>query len=201
MPLSGKEITTNMPSPSKNKGSGYEREIAKYLSDLYKESFIRAPGSGAYVGGKNQSRTEILHEGQIRSFKGDIVPGQSFVKLNVECKFYADFPFHQVLAGSCKQLDSWLDQLMDVADDGDLNVLFMKFNRKGKFICLPSKYTWMSDQFMYYTSANHADWVIIEHDHFFRFNKDIFRVYSGASETNSKLTDTTSIETNINSII
>ena len=90
---------------------------------------------------------------------------------------------------------------MDVADDGDLNVLFMKFNSKGKFICLPSKYTWMSDQFMYYTSANHADWVIIEHDHFFRFNKDIFKVYSGASETNSKLTDTTSIQTNINSII
>ena len=162
-----------MPSPSKNKGSGYEREIAKYLSELYEESFIRAPGSGAYVGGKNQTRTEILHEGQIRSFKGDIVPGQSFDKLNVECKFYADFPFHQVLAGSCKQLDSWLDQLMDVADEGDLNVLFMKFNRKGRFICVPSKYTWVSDQFMYYTSADHADWVIIEHDHFFKFNKKV----------------------------
>ena len=79
-----------MPSPSKNKGSGFERETAKFLSETYGESFIRAPGSGAYVGGKNQSRTEILHEGQIRSFKGDIVPGQSFHKLNIECKFYAD---------------------------------------------------------------------------------------------------------------
>ena len=67
-----------MPSPQKNKGSGFEREIAKYLSDLYGESFIRAPGSGAYVGGKNQSRTQILHEGQIRSFKGDIVPVKAF---------------------------------------------------------------------------------------------------------------------------
>jgi hypothetical protein len=63
----------SMPSPQKNKGSGFEREIAKYLSDTYGESFIRAP-VGAYVGGKNQSRTEILHEGQIRSFKGDIGP-------------------------------------------------------------------------------------------------------------------------------
>ena len=55
----------SMSSPSKNKGSGFEREIAKYLSEKYSESFIRAPGSGAYVGGKNQSRTQFLHEGQI----------------------------------------------------------------------------------------------------------------------------------------
>ena len=76
-----------MPSPQKAKGSGYEREIAKYLSDTYGESFIRAPGSGAYVGGKNQTRKEILHEGQIRSLKGDVVPGQSFKRMNIECKF------------------------------------------------------------------------------------------------------------------
>ena len=44
-----------MPSPQKAKGSGFEREIAKYLSEKYGESFIRAPGSGAYIGGKNQS--------------------------------------------------------------------------------------------------------------------------------------------------
>ncbi len=49
-----------MPSPQKAKGSGYEREVAKFLSDLYGESFIRAPGSGAYVGGKNQARTQFV---------------------------------------------------------------------------------------------------------------------------------------------
>ena len=92
----------SMPSPQKQKGSGFEREIAKYLTDKYGESFIRAPGSGAYVGGKNQARTQFLHEGQIRSFKGDIVPGETFSKLNVECKFYADFPFHLLLSGECK---------------------------------------------------------------------------------------------------
>ena len=71
-----------MPSPQKAKGSGFEREIAKYLSELYGESFIRAPGSGAYVGGKNQSRTQVLHEGQIRSFKGDIVPATNLASSN-----------------------------------------------------------------------------------------------------------------------
>ena len=117
-----------MPSPQKQKGSSFEREVANYLSQLYQESFIRAPGSGAYVGGKNKQRTQILHEGQIRSFKGDIVPGQSFPKFNAECKSYADFPFHLVLAGNCKVLDGWLDQMMVVSESGDLNVLFMKFH-------------------------------------------------------------------------
>jgi len=107
-----------MPSPQKAKGSGFEREIAKYLSDVYGESFIRAPGSGAYIGGKNQNRTQILHEGQIRSFKGDIVPGESFPKFNAECKFYSDFSFHLLLNGEHKVLDSWLEQLLAVADPG-----------------------------------------------------------------------------------
>ena len=86
-----------MPSPQKAKGSGWERDTARFLSGLYGESFIRAPGSGAYVGGSNKARMEVLHEGQIRAFKGDIVPGQSFPKLNAECKFYKAFPFHRLL--------------------------------------------------------------------------------------------------------
>jgi|TARA_R110000751_G_scaffold89176_3_gene175952 hypothetical protein len=187
-----------MPSPSKNKGSGFERETARFLTETYEESFIRAPGSGAYVGGKNQSRTEILHEGQIRSFKGDIVPGQSFHKLNVECKFYADFPFHLLLTGSCRVLEEWLDQLMDVHDEGDFDVLFMKFNRKGRFVCVPSKYTFVSDQFIYYTSDKHSDWVIFAWDHFFEFNKDIFKAYAGDTETNSNPTIDTKSELKLN---
>jgi hypothetical protein len=171
-----------MTSPQKAKGSSFEREVANFLSTTYGESFIRAPGSGAYVGGKNQSRTQFLHEGQIRSFKGDIVPGQNFPKFNAECKSYADFPFHQVLAGSCKQLDGWLQQLMDVAEDGDLNILFMKFNRKGKFVAIQTKYTWVTDQFMYYTSPNLGDWVLVEFDHFFKHNKDLLKTYSGPTQ-------------------
>ena len=175
-----------MPSPQKAKGSGFEREIAKYLSEKYSESFIRAPGSGAYIGGKNQSRTQILHEGQIRSFKGDIVPGQTFTKMNVECKFYADFPFHLLLTGDCKVLDAWLDQLMDVADPNDVNLLFMKFNRKGRYVCVQSKLTWVSDNFVYYTSKKHGDWTIFEFDSFFDLNTEILKTYSiGSTDTTS----------------
>lgn len=175
----------SMSSPQKNKGSGFEREIAKYLSDKYGESFIRAPGSGAYVGGKNQSRTEVLHEGQIRSFKGDIVPGQSFNRMNVECKFYADFPFHLLLTGECKVIDAWIGQLMDVADPGDLNILFMKFNRKGRYICVQSSLTWVADNFTYYTSQKYGDWMIFEFDSFFLHNTDLLKTYSSTLDTKS----------------
>ena len=174
-----------MPSPQKQKGSSFEREIAQFLTKTYNESFIRAPGSGAYVGGKNQSRKQVLHEGQIRSFKGDIVPGQSFPLFNAECKSYKDFPFHLVLTGDCKQLDAWLDQLMAVSEPDDLNILFMKFNRKGKFVCVQSKLTWVTDQFLYYTSKKHKDWLIIEFDHFWKHNQDLIKTYSNKSDTTS----------------
>lgn len=203
MPLSGKRINYSMTSPQKAKGSSFEREVANFLSATYGESFIRAPGSGAYVGGKNQARTQVLHEGQIRSFKGDIVPGQSFPKFNAECKSYADFPFHQVLAGSCKQLDSWLQQLMDVAEDGDLNILFVKINRKGRFIAVQSKYTWVTDQFMYYTSPKLGDWIIIDFNHFFNHNQDLLKAYSASKQGSpANISDTKSGNIlNINTLV
>jgi len=173
-----------MPSPQKNKGSGYEREVAKFLSETYGESFIRAPGSGAYVGGKNQARTEVLHEGQIRSFKGDIVPGQSFSRMNIECKFYADFPWHLTLTGECKQLDSWLEQLLDVEDEGDLNLLFMKFNRKGQYVAVQGKLTWKADSCILYSSKQWGDWIIMEHSNFFNKNKDLVKSYSQTPSQN-----------------
>ena len=183
-------ISNSMPSPQKAKGSGFEREIAKYLSEKYGESFIRAPGSGAYIGGKNQSRTQVLHEGQIRSFKGDIVPGQTFTKMNVECKFYADFPFHLLLSGECKVIDAWLEQLMDVADPDDCNILFMKFNRKGRYIAVQSKLTWVTDNFLYYTSPKLGDWIIMEFDSFFLNNSQSLKAYSGSPDTTSNQTVT-----------
>lgn len=181
-----------MPSPQKAKGSSFERVVSKFLSDLYQEAFIRVPSSGAYIGGKNQVRKEFLDEGKIRSFKGDIIPGESFVNFNCECKSYKDFPFHQIVTGSCKQLDTWLDQLMTVAEENDLNILFFKADRKGKFVAVQSKLTWVTDNFMYYTSANHGDWIILDFDMFFKHNKDLLKTYSGStssnnSETNSKL--------------
>ena len=163
-----------MTSPQKAKGNSYEREVAAYLTKTYGETFIRAPGSGAYVGGSNQKRKAFLHEGQIRSFKGDIVPGQSFPRMNAECKSYADFPWHQLLQGSCKQMDKWIEQLLDVADEGDFNILFMKFNRKGKFIAVESRHIWDHPLpfFQYYYSTNNSSWHVFDFDIFMNHYSD-----------------------------
>ena len=180
----------NMPSPQKQKGSSFEREVATFLTKTYNESFIRAPGSGAYVGGKNQSRKEVLHEGQIRSFKGDIVPGQSFPHFNAECKSYKDFPFHLVVTGDCKVLNTWLDQLMTVAEPNDCSILFMKFNRKGRYVAVQTKHTWVTDNFVYYTSPKQGDWIITEFDSFFKYNSQLLKTYSGSIDTTSNQTVT-----------
>ena len=65
----------------------------------------------------------------------------------------------------------------------------MKFNRKGSFVCVQTKLTWITDQFLYYTSKKHKDWLIIEFNHFFNLNSDLLKVYSSNS------TDTTSPKT------
>lgn len=171
-----KDISSNMPSASKNKGNSWERDVAKHLTELYGETFIRAPGSGAYIGAKNAHRKQYLHEGQIRSFKGDIIPGESFPKLNIECKAYKDFPFHQLFQGTVKQLESWLDQLMSVADQNDYNILIMKFNRKGKFVAVEfDRHTdepLFVERHFLYQSEKHGRWAIMDYDNFWALNKD-----------------------------
>lgn len=165
-----------MPSLQKSKGSGFEREIARFLSDLYKESFMRVQNSGAYIGGKNSFRKDSLSESQIRHSKGDIVPGESFPRLNVECKSYKDFPFHQLFLGQVKVLENWINQCMDVSDPGDFNIIFMKFNRKGTFVAaqFTDTDTTSNPQInsLIYKSNHHGNWLIMGQEEFFRLNAD-----------------------------
>lgn len=164
-----------MPSPSKNKGSGFEREVGKYLTELYGAPFIRAPGSGAYTGGSNSHRRQVLHEGQVRSFKGDILPPGEFGLLNAEAKFYADLPFHQLL-GVCPQVEAWLEQLMAASDPGDFNILFMKFNRKGRFVAVQASIPWnITGSSLRYASKEYGAWMIFQLETFFNDNKDLIK--------------------------
>lgn len=175
-----------MPSKSKIKGSGYEREVAKFLSEKYGEPFVRVPNSGAYTGGANSHRKSFLDGNQAKSFKGDIIAPDLWIKFNSECKNYADFPFHLLLTGECRQLDSWLDQLLVAGDPDDLSILFIKVSRKGRYIAVQSKLTWVSDNFVYYTSKNQGDWTIFEFDSFFKFNTDILKTYSTTDTTSNQ---------------
>jgi len=127
-----------MPSPQKTKGRGFENEVAKQLSELFGENFMRVMGSGAFLGGKNHDRRLTMSEGQIQNHRGDIVPPDGWKHFNAEAKFYQDFPFHQLLTGSTKILDGWIEQTLTTSCEGDLNIIFMKFNRKGQYVAFQS---------------------------------------------------------------
>ena len=163
-----------MPSPQKAKGSKFEREIAEFLTETYGENFMRVPNSGAYVGGINVHRKQVMSEGQVRSFKGDIIPGPSYSRFNIECKSYKDFAFNQVLSGQTnKQLENWIEQAMEVADEGDFTVLFMKFNRQGTFIATKANPLLVLPYHgTQYCSINYGMWYFSELNSFFKLNKN-----------------------------
>lgn len=123
---------------SKIKGSKGERELAKIFTTVFGGSFIRAAGSGAYVGGKNSFRKTFLSDGQTRAAKGDLVPPDFMPKLVVEAKSYDDFRFHQLLsAARCPQLDGWISQTLDCIDPGDVWCVAFKIDRLDWYIVVP----------------------------------------------------------------
>ena len=124
-----------MPNSSKNKGSGFEREIAKWLTDKLETPMTRTAGSGAWFGGKNRSRqasAEVIHDR-----KGDIagIPG-----LVIECKRYRDMP--DLADGPNGTFDGWLKQLMHDCDPSDFPLLIWKLDRRPVMCASPS--TWLT---------------------------------------------------------
>ena len=81
-----------------------------------------------------------------------------------------DFPFHQLLQNECKQLETWLSQLIEVADIGDINILIFKITRKGKFIAVPQATYWHILPHFSYHSVKHGYWQIFDYGSFFEHN-------------------------------
>ena len=162
-----------MTSRAKSKGNSWELEIAKDLSEMFGENFMRVPSSGGYVGGANAIRKATMHESQIRTFKSDIIPGHSFPRLNIEAKSYKDFPFHQLFADKeCKQLELWLGQLLTAAEPNDYNLLILKVTHKGKFIISPLGQTNKTNlRFLQYNSSKHGHWAVSDYNKFWATNK------------------------------
>lgn len=150
-----------MPSKSKTKGNSWELDVAKFLTETYGATFLRVPSSGAFVGGKNNHRKSSLDQAQLQSKKGDIHPPQDWKHFNVECKSYADFPFHQLFYTDVKILDSWIQQQHDVEDEGDLNLILIKISRKEKWVVYQNNVGFQSTR-----GLNYKDWVFVEWSHF-----------------------------------
>lgn len=160
-----------MPSKSKNKGNKWEREVATFLTATYNESFIRVPSSGAFVGGKNASRKNTLDEGQIQSKKGDIHPPSTWNHLNIECKSYADFPFHHLLVGDVKILDTWITQTLDASNLNDFNLIMIKINRKGKWVAFEKDAPFTIDHFIKY-----KEWIFCSWEEFWLKSSNVDKV-------------------------
>ena len=171
-----------MTSKSKTKGKSWERDVCNFLTELYNDSFIRVPNSGAYVGGKNEYRREHLTEEQIKLSRGDIIPPVKFPYFLAECKNYADFPFHQLLAkNSISQLDNWIEQVEhDVTTVDDLWLLFIKITRKGTYVLFntnlydPYVPNIISANLPY--GAKYRNYWFTEMNHFFNIQKDKLEV-------------------------
>jgi hypothetical protein len=157
-----------MPSKSKAKGNAWELEVSKFLTDTYGETFIRIPSSGAFVGGKNNFRKETLGSAQVQSKKGDIHPPESWKYWNLECKSYADFPFHQLWYADVKILDAWIQQQKDVEDKGDLNLILIKISRKEKWVVFPVGLGFQTDRHLIYKG-----WTFVHWDHFWKLRENI----------------------------
>jgi hypothetical protein len=177
-----------MTSRQKAKGNAWEREICVFLGETLGGNFQRVPNSGAYMGGKNVFRKEFLSDGQQRAAKGDIIPPDDLPKLNLEAKNYADIAFHQIIDGGCKQLDAWIDQTEDPADEDDFSLTIFKITRKGSWVAFKSHYldklnlTGLS--YVTYRKAfgkeNACDYIIVSYEPFFTQNKAAVRKLGGA---------------------
>jgi hypothetical protein len=143
-----------MPSAQKTKGKGYENAVAKYLTGVYGSKFMRVPTSGAFLGGINYDRRELMTEGQIRAFKGDIIPPDDWNYFNCECKFYKGFNFHLLYDGN-KLLDGWITETLTTANPKDLNLIFMKFNNIGEYMAYEVREGFQVESYTQYTDNWH----------------------------------------------
>ena len=79
-------------------------------------------------------------------------------------------------------LDQWIEQTYDAADDGDLNLIIMKFNRKGKFVMFEKKASIrkVGQQVHLVPSYQHAyykEWIMMDFDQFWFANKELVKQF------------------------
>lgn len=130
------------PGGGKSKGNGFESQIAKKLSvGLAPLNFMRSPGSGARVGGKNFEKFgEMFGEDALKLFVADVVPinerktGLSFLH-SVECKSYKTPDNFTAMAAGTANVFKWFEESAEDAVKTDKNpLLIFKWNNTPIFV-------------------------------------------------------------------
>jgi len=138
------------PGGGKAKGNNFEGVVAKKLSAaLSPLNFIRTPGSGARVGGKNfETIGQMMGIDALNIFVGDVVPvnekqEQLKFKHSVECKFYKTPDNFSSLVSQSANVFKWFNEsVIDSAKVGKNPILIFKWNNMPIFIAaydLPEK--------------------------------------------------------------
>jgi Holliday junction resolvase len=154
----------------KRKGNNGEREVASIFSKYLGGHFQRIQSSGAYIGGKNSSRKEVMSKTQIRASKSDIIPPDEYEKLVIEVKSYKDLTYHYFV--TCEQIDKvnkWITELEFDCDEGDFGMLCIKTNRKKWTVLFKVKYI---QNFNLTNYAIYNDYVITGLENFLENNTE-----------------------------
>jgi len=132
------------PGGGKAKGNGFEGQIAKKLSTaLAPLNFMRSPGSGARVGGKNFEKFgEMFGEEALAIFVADVVPinekkeGLKFLH-SIECKSYKTPDSFTQLAAGTANMYKWFEESVEDAKKTDKNpILIFKWNNTPIFVAV-----------------------------------------------------------------
>lgn len=158
---------------NKNKGKGYERQLAKQLTEAFSLNFERVPNSGAFVGGKNIVRADRLSNSQLLASSGDIISPDELAHVDFECKFYKELAFNS-LFDNCEILNKWIEQAQNTVKK--MWFLCIKINHKGEFIVFDQKFNELykdEDSVMRYKQK----YIMLKNDSFFAKNKDFILNY------------------------
>lgn len=114
----------NMRKNSRNKGSRFERTIAKAWESWTGYKFSRTPGSGGWAKAKDAMGDLVCtDEKHSRRFP-----------FSIECKNYQDIKFEHILLGlkSCKIISFWEQATKDAKRAGKIPILIMRYNSMPK---------------------------------------------------------------------
>lgn len=114
----------NMRKNSRNKGSRFERTIAKAWETWTGYKFSRTPGSGGWAKAKDAMGDLVCtDEKHFRRFP-----------FSIECKNYQEIKFEHILLGlkSCKIISFWEQATKDAKRAGKIPILIMRYNSMPK---------------------------------------------------------------------
>lgn len=141
-----KEKRKLKPGMGKAKGNGFEGTVAKKLTTaLAPLTFIRSPGSGARVGGKNfEAFGKMFGEEALKIFVGDVVPTNekdtsTVFYYSIECKFYAKSDsFETMVAGNANLFKWFKESIVDAEKTRKQPILIFKWNHTPIYVAVKS---------------------------------------------------------------